>query len=66
MLAKAHRRTPLVGIDGLAQPLGESVEAGFPENLLETIVKSVPTGPGELSPGQMHRLLLRTLTAKSH
>lgn len=57
-----NRGTPLVGIKGLAQLLGEGVEAGFPQNLLKTVVKSVSTGPGNLIPGQKHRSLLITLT----
>jgi len=48
---------------GGAQLLGKSIEAGFPENLLETIIKSVPTRPRNLIPSQIHRPLLITLTA---
>ena len=64
--AGRNRGTSLVGIEGLAQLLGESIEAGFPQNLLETIVKSVPTRPRNLIPGQIHRPLLITLTTKPH
>jgi len=55
---------PLVGIERLAQLLGESIEAGLSENLPDTIVKSVPTRPRKPIPRQIQRPLLITLTAK--
>jgi hypothetical protein len=64
--AGRNRGTPLLGIEGLAQLLSEGVEASFTENLLKPIVKSVPTGPRNLIPGQIHRPLLIALTAKPH
>lgn len=61
-----NRGATLLGIERLAQLLGEGIEAGLAQNLLETVVKGMTQRPGNLTPGQIHLPLLITLTAKSH
>jgi hypothetical protein len=61
-----NRRAALLGIERLAQLLGEGVEAKLAQNQLETVVRSVATGSGNLVPGQIHLPLLVPLTPKSH
>lgn len=54
----------LVRVKWFAQLLGQSVEAGLSQNLLDKVVKCVYTRAGNLIPGQAHRPLLIALTPK--
>lgn len=56
----------LIGKVRLAQLLDKGVESEFLQEVLEAVIKRIPTGAGNPIQGQKQLLLMLTLATKSH